>query len=741
MKNNKTYLNIENNSFKIGNDLIERELIIDNGISYTKGLINKLTNTNLIKGISREFEFKINSKSYLNTDFKYVGYEILDLFDTKRLSIKLQSKDKILMVKMCYEVYIGYAITRKWMEISNNSDKEIKISDLAWEKLSFISSGHWDIYHNYLSQESKSVSVVMKDCVIAAHDNEKNEGFIVATEAPGVFKQIELFKEDDYLSVMFNNFYQTIFEKYMIPGEVFKTPESFILLYKNENYNNVIDDEFMNFLKNKLIKTECEKIPSVTWFSWDDDVKFGIDEKYIENSINIAKEIGVDCIVIDAGWYDYIGDFNVDTNKFPKRIEFLSKKIHENDMKLGLWISISTVDIDSRILKEHPEWAARDKNGNLIIHINKHVSMCLDTDYKYYIADKMKYLIRKFNIDLLKIDFTTVRNVYFPKYNLGCCAINHNHKTQNESFYNAYEAMLQIFNDVRVSEKHCVLSFSFEAYGVPIGIDIAQLKVSHTNWIVSSYTQPDYARRIMFQRSRVVPSYCISLHATNFNDEYLDYCILSNMITGIVATGNLSRLNLNKAKKDRLKYWFNWLNEYRKKNDFYKYNKVSNIFNAPNTSDAVDWEKYVKNYEYENNYYGIIAIDEWHDLHEVIWGDKFTEKEWIKWIKDKKIAYLESIATSNIPDIDLRRISSNWDGTAKLNEEGEGIILIFRPENSNEDNKIFKIPWLLDNVDYKLKNINTNNELGIYNSKVLKNEGLKICLNKKDAVLITIEKI
>lgn len=739
MGNQKLYLNLERDFINIGNDLIERELVIENGTLYTKKLINKISNSNLIKGVSKEFEFKINNRTYLNKDFEYLGYETFDLFETKRLMIKLRSKDKILKVRIFYEVYRNFAVTRKWMEIVNISDKEIKISDLAWEKLSIVSKGDWDIYHNYLSQKSKSLSIAMKDCIVVAHNNKINEGFLAATEAAGILKQIELFNNNDDLSIMFNNSYQTIFEKYLSPGVVFKTPESFILLYKNEDYNNVVDNEYMCFLKNKIIKTECEKMPNVTWFSWNgEDMNFfKLSEKYIEDSIKVAKEISVDCILIDSGWFDYLGDYNVDNNKFPKGIEYLSYLIHKNNMKLGLWLALASVDINSEVLKNHKEWICRDKNGNPTMHSRTLITMCLDTDYKYYITDKMKSLIRKFEVDILKIDLTAIRNVYIPKASLGCCTEGHNHKSQNESFYNINEAMLQILNNVRSSEKHCVVNLSFESYGIPNGIDIAQLKVSHANWIVNSYTQPDYARRMMFQRSRVVPSYCISLHATDFNNKDLEYSILSNMITGVVATGNLMRLNDNKEKKDRVKYWFNWLNEYRKKNDFYRYNKVSNIFKAPNTSDPTDWEKYIKNYD-SGNYYGAIALDDWTDLNEYFWRDKFTtQKEWIEWIKREKVAYID---TSNLQGVRLRVISNNWDGTAKLNEEGEGVILIFRPENNNEDYKIFKLPWILDDIDYKLENINLNKEIGIYNSKFLKSEGLKIFLNRREAVLITIEK-
>lgn len=740
MTANKTFLTVGSNLFKIGNDLIERELRVKDGVLFTSKLINKKTNTDLINGFSKEFEFKANDKNYTNTNFRYMGYETAEFFDSARLIIKLLSEDQLILIKIYYETYNNFAISRKWIEIVNNSENILIIRDLAWEKIKINRTTQMYVYKNYLTDKYKYATDVMNDCVFCVHDQEKKEGFLMVTEAAGVLKQMEAFKEEDYISIMFNNSYQTIFEKHVKPFEIFKTPESFLLLYKNENYKDVMDNEYKNFIENKIIKTDCKKIPNVTWFSWNEDIRFGINEKYIKESISEAKQIGIDCVLIDAGWYDYLGDFNVDSKKFPNGIEKLAQLIHKNEMKLGLWVSFAGVDIKSKVFKEHPEWLAKDKSGNLVTFIKNIVVMCLDSDYKYYISDKMKELIKRYDVDLLKIDFQTLRNIYFPKYQLGCSSSQHNHKSHNESFYNINEAMLEVMDNIRNSEKNCLLKLSIESYGINVGVDIAQYKVCHTTSLINSPTRPDFARRIAYQRSRVVPSYCLSLHATTFNDKDIDYSLLTNMTTGVLITGNFSKLE--DKQKNRLKYWFNWLNEYRKKNDFYKYNKVSNIFEPPNTSDVPDWEKYVVNYNFDDNYYGIIAKDEWKDLHEVLWGEdgKLTEKDWHQWIENEKVACLDHIDMGSIEDPELRFVSSNWDGIAKLNDEGEGVIIIFRPENNNENYKTFKLPWLKDNREYKLKNINKDKDMGMYNSETLKSKGLKIDLNKREAILITIEK-
>jgi len=160
--------------------------------------------------------------------------------------------------------------------------------------------------------------------------------------------------------------------------------------------------------------------PPVGWNSWP-QFMYDINEDKILTVANWIKkhknEIPLEYILIDDGWTRW-GDWKTpDTTKFPNGLKQLSAKIIEMGLKPGLWISPFMVDGKSELLKTHPEWLAKNKNGEIIdgkknyffdkIIPHKKYLLDLENDQAYsYIIDCFKTIILGWNIKFLKIDFT-----------------------------------------------------------------------------------------------------------------------------------------------------------------------------------------------------------------------------------------------------------------------------------------------------------------------------------------------
>ncbi|MCQ4965644.1 alpha-galactosidase, partial [Bifidobacterium pseudocatenulatum] len=71
---------------------------------------------------------------------------------------------------------------------------------------------------------------------------------------------------------------------------------------------------------------------------------------------------GIEMFVLDDGWFGHrdddrssLGDWFVDEKKFNHGIAGFAKRVHDLDMKFGLWFEPEMISIDSKLYQTHPE--------------------------------------------------------------------------------------------------------------------------------------------------------------------------------------------------------------------------------------------------------------------------------------------------------------------------------------------------------------------------------------------------
>ncbi|MBQ8233550.1 MAG: alpha-galactosidase [Lachnospiraceae bacterium] len=92
-----------------------------------------------------------------------------------------------------------------------------------------------------------------------------------------------------------------------------------------------------------------------TWYCFHQK----IEEELLVRQCIKAKEMGMECIIVDDGWqtenevggYAFCGDWTPATTKFPDMKRFV-ERVHELDMKVMLWFSVPYVGKNARIYKE-----------------------------------------------------------------------------------------------------------------------------------------------------------------------------------------------------------------------------------------------------------------------------------------------------------------------------------------------------------------------------------------------------
>lgn len=155
------------------------------------------------------------------------------------------------------------------------------------------------------------------------------------------------------------------------------------------------------------------------WWSYEDQ---NVNEANLLANSEIAKRLGVEYVVLDAGWFgasdewmNIRGDWQSEnTEKFPSGIESLSQKIRNMDLKFGIWVEIEAVGHKAKLREQLADYIA-EVNGE------KTDLLCFgNTAVQEWAYQMVKQMIVKYNATWIKMDFNIDPNS-------GCTCPTHEH--------------------------------------------------------------------------------------------------------------------------------------------------------------------------------------------------------------------------------------------------------------------------------------------------------------------------
>ena len=131
-----------------------------------------------------------------------------------------------------------------------------------------------------------------------------------------------------------------------------------------------------------------------------------------------AAELGVERFVLDDGWFrgrrdDHagLGDWYVDETLWPAGLTPLIDAVTSRGMEFGLWVEPEMVNLDSDVVRAHPEWIVGPSvqsykdGGRLPLEWrHQHIIDLVNPDAWQYIYDRVDALLRENNISYLKWD-------------------------------------------------------------------------------------------------------------------------------------------------------------------------------------------------------------------------------------------------------------------------------------------------------------------------------------------------
>lgn len=138
-------------------------------------------------------------------------------------------------------------------------------------------------------------------------------------------------------------------------------------------------------------------------------VYFDHDPVGLESLAETAASIGVERFVLDDGWFvgrkddtAGLGDWFVDTERWPDGLRPFSHRIHELGMQFGLWFEPEMINEDSDLARSHPEWLLKEGDAMEWRH-----QFALDfgrPDVRTYIIERMDAIIGDAVVDFVKWD-------------------------------------------------------------------------------------------------------------------------------------------------------------------------------------------------------------------------------------------------------------------------------------------------------------------------------------------------
>ena len=181
-------------------------------------------------------------------------------------------------------------------------------------------------------------------------------------------------------------------------GESINTPD--IILYEFTNKLDMDAFKLHNYWHNNYWKKPVP-ITYNTWLSNFDKINY----ENVSKQIPIAARLGVEYFVIDAGWFGkgdnwwYCrGDWKENlTGGLCGRMLEISEEVRSHNMKFGLWFEIESADLNSEIVKLHPEYFIIRGDLCFLDFANENA--------REYIIEALSENIEKYNIEYIKFDY------------------------------------------------------------------------------------------------------------------------------------------------------------------------------------------------------------------------------------------------------------------------------------------------------------------------------------------------
>lgn len=197
-------------------------------------------------------------------------------------------------------------------------------------------------------------------------------------------------------------------------GDSFQTPE--VIFSYTDNGFNALSQQLGAFYAQHLINPHfAHQERPILINNWEATFMDFTEDKLMP-IVERAKELGIEMFVLDDGWFGHrdddrssLGDWFIDEKKFNHGIAGFAKRVHDLDMKFGLWFEPEMISIDSKLYQTHPEWMIKTPGRGQTPGRHQFVLDMSRQEVVDYLFGLMSHIIQDAKLDYIKWDMN--RNI------------------------------------------------------------------------------------------------------------------------------------------------------------------------------------------------------------------------------------------------------------------------------------------------------------------------------------------
>lgn len=262
----------------------------------------------------------------------------------------------------------------------------------------------------YINESRKSISSPDHNPGILLHNQDTGEHFCLNLIYSGSHRtSIEITEYQDLHIVWGINPATSSFT--IEPGMLFETPEA-VMTYAMGSESLLISRTHA-FIKAHILRGLWRDRLRPIIVRTGESLSFDLSQKKIESVAKHAEAIGAEMVVLDDGWFGVrndhsssIGDWSVDTEKFPDGLAYISTILHAKKLLFGLWIEPEAISAQSILFQAHPDWVIGDKRRPLAKGREEYLLDITRPDVQEYILGRIKEIIQVAKVDYIKWDLS-----------------------------------------------------------------------------------------------------------------------------------------------------------------------------------------------------------------------------------------------------------------------------------------------------------------------------------------------
>ena len=394
-----------------------------------------------------------NADGSMSCDLRYKSHKIFDgkynleglpavyASEQEAQTLEILMEDPVTGVKvvLLYGVFPAQDIITRSVSVKNESSGKIYLNKIESASLDFL-YGDYELLTFYgrhaMERNVQRVPVVHGTqkigsvrgtsshqynpmMILAEKETTEDKGncYAMSFVYSGCF-QGEVLKDQLNQTRMMLGLQEEAFRYPLETGEMFQAPEV-ILSYSSEGMNR-LSQNLHHCIRQHICRGKYkEEIRPILINSWE-AAYFDFTGDTIYELAKAAKEVNIDMLVMDDGWFGKrdddnsgLGDWFVNEKKLGGTLGNLIKRINDLGVKFGIWIEPEMVSEDSDLYRKHPDWALTVPGRNPVRSRNQLVLDFSRKEVVDEIYDQICKVLDQGNIEYVKWDMNrSLMDVY-----------------------------------------------------------------------------------------------------------------------------------------------------------------------------------------------------------------------------------------------------------------------------------------------------------------------------------------